>query len=68
MLHGAGGDAAGGLDPWLARAYEAWLILLPPESRGRTWDVILGRFGPDVDFIDDAHIVDAALSRLAEPD
>ena len=54
MLHGAGGNATGGLAPFHDRADEAGLILLAPESRGRTWDVILGGYGPDVDFIDRA--------------
>jgi predicted esterase len=54
MLHGAGGTADNGLDPFLARADEAGTILLAPESRGRTWDVLLGGYGPDVAFIDRA--------------
>ena len=54
MLNGAGGSATDGLAPFHDRADEAGLILLAPESRGRTWDVILGRYGPDVDFIDRA--------------
>lgn len=29
-------------------------ILLAPDSRGRTWDFILGDYGPDVRFIDRA--------------
>jgi phospholipase/carboxylesterase len=54
MLHGSGGDARGGIDPLLALADEAGVILLAPESRRSTWDVILGGFGPDVAFIDRA--------------
>lgn len=54
MLHGAGGSATDGLAPLHDRADEAGLLLLAPESRGRTWDVILGGYGPDVDFIDRA--------------
>ena len=54
MLHGAGGNATGGLAPFHDRADEAGLILLAPESRGRTWDVILGGYGSDEDFIDRA--------------
>lgn len=52
MLHGAGGNAMGGLGPFLDRAEEAGVILLSPDSRGRTWDVLLGGYGPDVAFID----------------
>ena len=29
-------------------------MLLVPDSRGRTWDMILGNYGPDVAFIDQA--------------
>lgn len=54
MLHGAGGNAEGGLAPLQPLADAAGLLLLAPESRGRTWDVIIGGFGPDVEFIDDA--------------
>jgi phospholipase/carboxylesterase len=54
MLHGAGGNARGGLDPLLRLAEEAGLLLLSPDSRGRTWDVLVGGFGPDIAFIDRA--------------
>ena len=29
-------------------------VILAPDSRGSTWDVILGGYGPDVEFIDRA--------------
>ncbi len=54
MLHGAGGAARHGLDLLLPLAEEAGLILLAPDSRGRTWDVILGGYGADITFIDRA--------------
>ena len=54
MLHGAGGAARGALGPFLPLADAAGLVLLAPDSRGRTWDVILGGYGPDVAFIDRA--------------
>lgn len=54
MLHGAGGSAAGGLRPFEALAERHGIILLAPESRGSTWDMVRGRFGPDVAFIDRA--------------
>ncbi len=54
MLHGAGGTARHGLDLLLPLAEEAGLILLAPDSRGRTWDVILGGYGADISFIDRA--------------
>jgi phospholipase/carboxylesterase len=53
-LHGASGDARGGLAPLGGMADELGLLLLAPESRQATWDVLLGGYGPDVDFIDRA--------------
>ena len=54
MLHGAGGDAPSGLGLLQHLADQAGLIILAPESRGQTWDVIADRYGPDVAFIDRA--------------
>jgi phospholipase/carboxylesterase len=54
MLHGAGGDARGGLAPFLPLADEAGLLLLAVDSRQQSWDVIRGGFGPDVAFVDRA--------------
>ena len=54
MLHGAGGRAERGIRPFLREADRRGLILLAPESRGRTWDVLLGGYGPDVRFIERA--------------
>ena len=52
-LHGAGGDASS----W-ARLYESCdehgIVLLAPDSRERSWDRVVGDFGPDVAFIDAA--------------
>ncbi|MDQ4130053.1 MAG: phospholipase [Actinomycetota bacterium] len=66
-LHGAGGDAHGGLAPLLPFADRAGLLLLAPESRDRTWDLMSGGLGSDVAFIDGAlvqtfarHVVDPA--------
>ena len=67
LLHGAGGDAGGALAPFHALADDLGVVLLAPESRGRTWDVLLGRWGPDVDFVDRA--LDQAFARYAvDPD
>ena len=67
MLHGAGGRAGDGLAPFVGLADEAGVILLAPDSRGRTWDVILGGFGPDVAFID--HALEHTFARCAvDPD
>ena len=54
MLHGAGGTAEHGLALLRAHADAAGLVLLAPASRRDTWDVILGRYGPDVAFLDAA--------------
>ena len=54
LLHGAGGDARGGLSILQSLADEFNLILLAPESRGRTWDFILDGYGLDVAYIEQA--------------
>ncbi len=54
MLHGAGGNADHGLNSLRPLADTAGLILLALDSRGRTWDIILGGYGPDIAFIDRA--------------
>ncbi len=62
-LHGAGGDARSGISHLIGLADEFGLILLAPESRGRTWDVLVGGYGPDVGFIDRA--LGQTFDRLA---
>lgn len=52
LLHGAGSDARSGLALLRELANDAGLLLLAPTARGRTWDVILDRFGPDVASLD----------------
>ncbi|MFL5625985.1 MAG: alpha/beta hydrolase [Ktedonobacteraceae bacterium] len=54
MLHGAGSNGQVGLAPFLPVADMAGLLLLAPDSRQPTWDVIVGNYGPDVTFIDKA--------------
>lgn len=54
MLHGAGGTAQHGLGVLQSLADDSGLILLAPQSRRQTWDMIRGGFGPDVAFIDRA--------------
>jgi phospholipase/carboxylesterase len=60
MLHGAGGDARGGIDPFLPLADAAGLLLVAVESAEATWDVILESFGTDVVRVDTAlaHVFD----------
>ena len=62
-LHGAGGNARSGISHFLDLADEAGVVLLAPESRGRTWDVLVGGYGPDVEFIDRA--LERVFDRLA---
>ena len=54
LLHGAGGDAR--LTVTLLRdlADRHGVMLLVPESRGDTWDVIAGGYGPDVAYVERA--------------
>ena len=52
MLHGAGSQGENALKPLLQLADDAGLIVVAPDSRGRTWDLILEDYGPDVAFID----------------
>jgi phospholipase/carboxylesterase len=54
MLHGAGGNGQHGLALLRDLADEAGLILLAPESRRQTWDLLMEGYGPDVDYIDQA--------------
>ena len=53
-LHGAGGIAPHILDLFAAQAEARGTIVLAPESRASTWDVIRGGYGPDVAFIEEA--------------
>ncbi|WP_461187720.1 alpha/beta hydrolase [Arthrobacter sp. Z4-13] len=54
LLHGAGGEAAGGLSLLSAFAETHKIILAAPSSRGSTWDGVRGSFGPDVQMINRA--------------
>ena len=63
MLHGAGGDAHGGLKLLMPLADAVGLILLAPASRQKTWDIIFGQYGSDIALIDTA--LDQVFSRYA---
>lgn len=63
LLHGAGGSAQGGLASLLPLADAAGLLLLAPDSRRQTWDVIMEQYGPDIAFIDRA--MSETFSRYA---
>jgi phospholipase/carboxylesterase len=53
MLHGAGRDAQR-MRSTFPLADEFGLVIVAPDSRGKTWDAIEGRIGPDLEFIDAA--------------
>jgi phospholipase/carboxylesterase len=53
-LHGAGGHGARSILAMQAQADRAGLLLVAPDSRDVTWDVLRGGLGPDVRFIDEA--------------
>ena len=54
-LHGAGGNSRHGMALFRPLADRAGLLVLAPESRKQTWDVIAGGgYGPDVTFLDQA--------------
>jgi phospholipase/carboxylesterase len=50
-LHGAGGDARQAMQLLQAEAERGGFIVLAVESRRATWDVLMGGFGPDVEFL-----------------
>lgn len=54
MLHGAGGSAIQAAALLRAMVNETGIIVLAPDSRLQTWDMLLGGWGPDVAFIDQA--------------
>jgi len=63
MLHGRGAKAKAVLPSLIPLADETGLILLGPDSRGNTWDLVHADYGPDVAFIDRA--LDAVFTRYA---
>jgi predicted esterase len=71
-LHGAGSTAQRGLDRIGALAEAFGTIVFAPQSADRTWDLILGEYGPDVAAINSAlaeifgrYAVDPARVALA---
>lgn len=63
LLHGAGGKAERIVSMMRPLADQLGMLLLAPDSRRQTWDVITDRFGPDVGFLDRA--LDQTFSRYA---
>ena len=54
MLHGAGGSGANILPTVSDRAERHGVLVVAPDSRGGTWDLIEHDYGPDVEHIDRA--------------
>jgi phospholipase/carboxylesterase len=54
MLHGAGGGGGGTIGYVEGLAEARGVLVLAPDSRGPTWDVIMGHYGPDVAYLDRA--------------
>lgn len=54
MLHGAGGSGRRTIERLIPFADEFGLVLLAPDSRRQTWDILLGGYGPDVLFLNAA--------------
>jgi phospholipase/carboxylesterase len=52
MLHGAGGNAQGGINFLKNYADESGIIIFAPKSIQGTWDMIINDYGADVEFID----------------
>jgi phospholipase/carboxylesterase len=61
MLHGSRGSGHRVLRSVLAAADRYGVVVLAPDSRGPTWDVLHGGYGPDVRFV--ARALEAALAR-----
>jgi phospholipase/carboxylesterase len=62
-FHGAGGSGRRSLRRLLFLADELGLLVLSPDSRESTWDVVRSGFGPDVEFLDRA--LDLTFGRYA---
>ena len=73
-LHGAGGTGRQMSALLTAEAARRGMLVLAPDSRGTTWDVIRGGYGPDVAFLDEDHdvvhhpgeVAGDAVERLAD--
>ncbi len=54
FLHGATGSGRRAIHRFQDLAESRGLILVAPDSRAYTWDIVVGGFGPDVEFVDRA--------------
>lgn len=62
-FHGAGGSGRRSLRRLRPLADELGLLVLSPDSRESTWDVVRTGYGPDVEFVDRA--LDLVFARYA---
>ena len=62
MLHSSRGRA--GLEVFCDHAAKEGIAVVVPDSRGRTWDLLLNKsFGPDVEFLD--RVLQSTFARVA---
>lgn len=54
VFHGAGASGGQGIELMRVAADRHGLLVLAPDSRSDSWDLIRGGFGPDVQFLDQA--------------
>jgi phospholipase/carboxylesterase len=66
LLHGATGSGHHAIQRLEHLAEDRGVILLAPDSRAYTWDIVLGGFGPDVEFVDRA-LTRAFSLRAVDP-
>ena len=53
LFHGFGGTGSREIVAVRQQADDHGVIVVAPDSRGQSWDIIVsGRFGPDVEFVD----------------
>jgi phospholipase/carboxylesterase len=63
LLHGATGNGEEILDDFQALADELDVVIVAPDSRAYTWDVVAGGLGPDVAFVERA--LERTFARVA---
>jgi phospholipase/carboxylesterase len=66
VLHGATGSGRQAIRRLERLAEDRGVILVAPDSRDYTWDIVLGGFGPDVEFVDRA-LARAFSLRAVDP-
>jgi phospholipase/carboxylesterase len=64
VLHGATGSGRQAIRRLERLAEDRGVILLAPDSRAYTWDIVVAGFGPDIEFVDRALARAFALCRV----